>query len=256
MTEIETCPGSTAKKRRGRSRTTVWPGSFGRPAPGWLSGTGTRCWAESSPGPTKRNRRRDAEVGAKQVVEPPWDGRRGRPCVAYVRAENRQIRRSAVWKERERDGKSTLTGTVTTARRHARGLLALQGKVRPSCWFTGRPPTTAAGARSCRRLEERFAVCAVDRRGRGGSDDSEDYAIEREFEDVAAVVDSLRRAGGPAGPLLRGVGGARGRASNPQRPQVGALRPGYRGRGRGGLLAGGHRAARGAFGGGRSRWGG
>src|SRR3712207_6694772 len=40
-------------------------------------------------------------------------------------------------------------------------------------------------------FEERFAVCAVDRRGRGGSGDSEDYAIEREFEDVAAVVDSL-----------------------------------------------------------------
>jgi len=41
-------------------------------------------------------------------------------------------------------------------------------------------------------FEERFAVCAVDRRGRGGTEDSEDYAIEREFEDVAAVVDSLR----------------------------------------------------------------
>jgi pimeloyl-ACP methyl ester carboxylesterase len=40
-------------------------------------------------------------------------------------------------------------------------------------------------------FEERFTVCAVDRRGRGGSGDSDDYAIEREFEDVAAVVDSL-----------------------------------------------------------------
>jgi pimeloyl-ACP methyl ester carboxylesterase len=40
-------------------------------------------------------------------------------------------------------------------------------------------------------FEERFAVCAVDRRGRGGSGDSEDYSIEREFEDVAAVVDSI-----------------------------------------------------------------
>src|SRR5918997_4994782 len=40
-------------------------------------------------------------------------------------------------------------------------------------------------------FEERFAVCAVDRRGRGGSGDAEGYAIEREFEDVAAVVDSL-----------------------------------------------------------------
>jgi pimeloyl-ACP methyl ester carboxylesterase len=40
-------------------------------------------------------------------------------------------------------------------------------------------------------LEQRFTVYAIDRRGRGGSDDSDGYTIEREFEDVAAVVDSL-----------------------------------------------------------------
>jgi pimeloyl-ACP methyl ester carboxylesterase len=40
-------------------------------------------------------------------------------------------------------------------------------------------------------FEQRFTVCAVDRRGRGGSGDSDDYAIEREFEDIVAVVDSL-----------------------------------------------------------------
>jgi pimeloyl-ACP methyl ester carboxylesterase len=40
-------------------------------------------------------------------------------------------------------------------------------------------------------FEQHFAVYALDRRGRGGSSDSGDYAIEREFEDVAAVVDSL-----------------------------------------------------------------
>jgi pimeloyl-ACP methyl ester carboxylesterase len=34
-------------------------------------------------------------------------------------------------------------------------------------------------------------VTAIDRRGRGESGDSLDFAIEREFEDVAAVVDSL-----------------------------------------------------------------
>jgi pimeloyl-ACP methyl ester carboxylesterase len=38
-------------------------------------------------------------------------------------------------------------------------------------------------------FEQRFTVCAVDRRGRGGSGDSDAYAIEREFEDVAAVAD-------------------------------------------------------------------
>jgi pimeloyl-ACP methyl ester carboxylesterase len=40
-------------------------------------------------------------------------------------------------------------------------------------------------------FEQRFTVCAIDRRGRGGSGDSGDYALEWEFEDVAAVVDSL-----------------------------------------------------------------
>ena len=37
-------------------------------------------------------------------------------------------------------------------------------------------------------LEERFTVLAVDRRGRGLSGDADGYALEREFEDVAAVV--------------------------------------------------------------------
>jgi pimeloyl-ACP methyl ester carboxylesterase len=37
-------------------------------------------------------------------------------------------------------------------------------------------------------LEPRFTVWAVDRRGRGDSGDGEGYSVEREFEDVAAVV--------------------------------------------------------------------
>ncbi len=41
-------------------------------------------------------------------------------------------------------------------------------------------------------LTERFSVYVVDRRGRGLSEDSrDDYRIEQEFADVAAVVDSL-----------------------------------------------------------------
>ena len=40
-------------------------------------------------------------------------------------------------------------------------------------------------------LEERFTVYAIDRRGRGGSGDAEGYALEREIEDVASVVDSI-----------------------------------------------------------------
>ena len=43
-------------------------------------------------------------------------------------------------------------------------------------------------------LEARFTVHACDRRGRGESGDAPGYAIEREFEDIAAVVDGI---GGP-----------------------------------------------------------
>lgn len=42
-------------------------------------------------------------------------------------------------------------------------------------------------------LEKRFTVFAMDRRGRGQSGDGDDYALEREFEDVAAVVASAGR---------------------------------------------------------------
>ncbi|CAN5580846.1 alpha/beta hydrolase [soil metagenome] len=40
-------------------------------------------------------------------------------------------------------------------------------------------------------LAAEFTVYAIDRRGRGESGDADCYAIEREFEDVAAVIDSL-----------------------------------------------------------------
>lgn len=47
-------------------------------------------------------------------------------------------------------------------------------------------------------LEPHFTVHALDRRGRGASTDSPDYALEREFEDVAAVVDvAATSSGGP-----------------------------------------------------------
>lgn len=40
-------------------------------------------------------------------------------------------------------------------------------------------------------LEPHFTVHAMDRRGRGASGDGSEYAIEREHEDVAAVVDAI-----------------------------------------------------------------
>ncbi len=53
-------------------------------------------------------------------------------------------------------------------------------------------------------FEKRYTVYAIDRRGRGSSGDSEDFALEREFEDVAAVVDSL---GEPVNLLGHSYGG-------------------------------------------------
>ncbi len=41
------------------------------------------------------------------------------------------------------------------------------------------------------RLEEHFTVTAMDRRGCGDSGDDPAYAIEREFEDIVAVVEAL-----------------------------------------------------------------
>lgn len=45
-------------------------------------------------------------------------------------------------------------------------------------------------------LEPKFTVHAIDRRGRGASEDGRDYELKREFEDVAAVVDALAAASG------------------------------------------------------------
>jgi pimeloyl-ACP methyl ester carboxylesterase len=54
-------------------------------------------------------------------------------------------------------------------------------------------------------FEKHFTVCAMDRRGRGGSaSETAPYAIEREFEDIAAVIDSL---GEPANLFGHSYGG-------------------------------------------------
>ena len=41
------------------------------------------------------------------------------------------------------------------------------------------------------RFEQHFTVHAVDRRGRGQSGDTQPYAIQREFDDVVALVDAI-----------------------------------------------------------------
>lgn len=54
--------------------------------------------------------------------------------------------------------------------------------------------TSSAGARwrpIVPAFEERFTVYTLDRRGRGASGDADEYVIEREFEDIAAVVEAI-----------------------------------------------------------------
>lgn len=45
-------------------------------------------------------------------------------------------------------------------------------------------------------LEPHFTVHAIDRRGRGASGDASDYDLAREFDDVAAVIDSVADVSG------------------------------------------------------------
>lgn len=53
-------------------------------------------------------------------------------------------------------------------------------------------------------FERHFTVYAMDRRGRGGSGDAPEYELQREAEDVAAVVDNI---GGPVNVLGHSYGG-------------------------------------------------
>ena len=53
-------------------------------------------------------------------------------------------------------------------------------------------------------LEKHFTIYSIDRRGRGESGDGSTYALEREFEDIAAVVDSV---GEPVNVLGHSFGG-------------------------------------------------
>ena len=149
--------------------------------------------------------------------------------------------RVAVWKE-GKEMQETSTGTVTT-----------ESGTPLAYWRSGKGPPlvlvhgTAADHSRWRpvlpALEERFTVYAIDRRGRGGSGDSDDYAVEREFEDVAAVVDSL---GEPVNLLGHSYGGlvaleAALLTRNVRKTR--AVRPGDRGGRRGDLCARGSRAA-------------
>lgn len=57
-------------------------------------------------------------------------------------------------------------------------------------------------------LENHLTVHAMDRRGRGASGDHPDYSIEREYEDVAAVIDAIAEdAGSPVNVYGTSLGG-------------------------------------------------
>jgi pimeloyl-ACP methyl ester carboxylesterase len=73
-------------------------------------------------------------------------------------------------------------------------------------------------------LGERFAVHAMDRRGRGASGDGPAYAIEREFEDVAAVADRLAdESGRPIGVVGHSFGGRCGLGAALRTRSIGRL---------------------------------
>ena len=105
---------------------------------------------------------------------------------------------------------------------------------------TGEPLVLIGGVFSYRRfpgqvklaqlLSARFTVYSYDRRGRGDSGDTAPYSIEREIEDLAAVIDA---AGAPpacgACPPARSWPWTRGRCG-PAHPQ--ACRAGAAARGR------------------------
>jgi pimeloyl-ACP methyl ester carboxylesterase len=58
------------------------------------------------------------------------------------------------------------------------------------------------------RLATRFTIHSLDRRGRGASGDTLPYSIEREFEDIAAIAESLAtEAGRPVAVLGHSYGG-------------------------------------------------
>src|SRR5687768_14900680 len=75
-------------------------------------------------------------------------------------------------------------------------------RTRIAFWHRGSGPplllvhgATASHATTWRlvlpELERRFTVYAMDRRGRGGSGDAVEYHIQREAEDVVAVIQSI-----------------------------------------------------------------
>jgi pimeloyl-ACP methyl ester carboxylesterase len=82
-------------------------------------------------------------------------------------------------------------------------------------------------------LEPHLTVYAVDRRGRGASGDAPEYAIEREYDDLAVVVDSIaQQSGGPVALYGHSFGATCALGAVLRSPDVGRLvlyEPAFRG---------------------------
>jgi pimeloyl-ACP methyl ester carboxylesterase len=73
-------------------------------------------------------------------------------------------------------------------------------------------------------LEPHVTVHAMDRRGRGASGDAPEYAIEREYEDVAVVVDAVAEASGsPVDVYCSSYGGVCAFGAATLTPNIGRL---------------------------------
>ena len=70
---------------------------------------------------------------------------------------------------------------------------------------SGAMSTGATTAPLAAALSDRFDVTVYDRRGRGGSGDTAPYAVEREIEDLAALIEAV---GGEASLYGMSSGGA------------------------------------------------
>lgn len=79
----------------------------------------------------------------------------------------------------------------TTSRDGTRIAFRTSGRGPPLLLVHGTTADHTRWDRISPRLEESFTVHAMDRRGRGGSGDTSPYSLEREGEDVAAVVEAI-----------------------------------------------------------------
>ena len=74
------------------------------------------------------------------------------------------------------------------------------------------------------RFAERHAIHEIDRRGRGASTDAQPYAIEREYEDLAAVAEELAsESGEPVAVVGHSFGGRVGLGAALLTPWIGRL---------------------------------